>query len=119
MARQEDLPRLAAELEKAAEAVRQSQPGLAKTLEDLAAQMTESLRPPSAEDVAVVAQVRQAIGAAPPKAAVTATAPPVTAPAVTGSAAVEAAASPDIHPEDREIVRRYFGGKERAGRSAE
>jgi hypothetical protein len=110
VARQKDLPRLAAELEKAAEAVRRSQPDLAKTLADLASQMTESLRPPSAEDVAVVAQVRTALGHSLPVVTGT-TASPVVAPTPTGPAAIVAADSPAIHPEDRDIVRRYFGGE--------
>ena len=113
LARQEDLPRLAAELERAAEAIRRSQPDLTKTLQELASQMTESLRPPSAEDVAVVSQVRTAIGSAPPPAVTGTTAAlPAVAPTATGPAAVEAALSPAIHPEDRQVVRQYFGGRE-------
>jgi hypothetical protein len=112
VARQEDMPRLAAELEAAAAAVRQAQPDLAKTLQDLAAGMTESLRPPSAEDVAVVAQVRRSLDLPPPRPAATATASPpvVSSVATSTSQAVEADASA-IRPEDRDVVRQYFGGQ--------
>jgi len=138
VARREDLPRLAAELEAAAEAVRRGDPQAGPALERLAEKMTETLGPSAAADLVSVevaaAQVRSAMGLAEPSAgsAGPLAGPPVDAtgglPASAGLGAAPATGSgapaegvapgvvamppipPDLSPEDRQVIRRYFGG---------
>jgi hypothetical protein len=125
VARQEDLPRLAAELEAAAQALRASDPAAAEALGRLAGAMAESLREPPADAAAAVAsavaQARRAMGLPDAPAGPGAPMPgkgtvPVSEKPETGTVpssaggAVPAAIPPDVRPEDRDVVRRYFGG---------
>jgi len=133
-ARQEHLTDLAARLEAAAEAVRRADPAPAvgEAMSRLAAAMTEALGPASSGGVAAVVeavvQARRALGLAesPPEPAQgplaprvspggqSATTAPVPAEATTTGTAIPGAESPiisaDVRPEDRDVVRRYFGG---------
>jgi hypothetical protein len=111
-ARREDLPSLAAEMEAAAAALRRSGPETAAALQRLAEELADSLRRPSPGDVAAVSLARLALGL--PELPAPALPPPVGVPAEPANAehsprAVEAGASPAIHPEDQDVVRRYFG----------
>jgi hypothetical protein len=113
VARTEDLVRLAEEMEAAAAAVRAGQAEAAEVLRRAAEEMALSLRPPSPEDVAAVAQARKVLGLpavnpAPPVVAGVPVQPVAPATGSEGPPAIEAAASPAIHPEDREVVRKYF-----------
>jgi len=120
--------RLAAELQAAADAVRQSKGDAAETLGRLAAAITEALGDPSRQGAEVVLaaleQARRALGLAEAPApaegaAVAGAARPSEAPAA-GSSAVPAEVGagaaaglpvpPEVRPEDRDVVQRYFGG---------
>jgi hypothetical protein len=133
VARKEDLARLAAELDAAAEAVRRADPATAETLRNLASAMTEALRAPAAATAGgtvtvaeAIAEARRAVGlaelpaasgfakATPDKSAAGSTGvPPAAQTSVAGSPAPSAegaAVPPEVRPEDRDVVRRYFGG---------
>jgi len=121
---------LAADLDAAARATRQPGPGTDQALRDLAEGMTAVLAPeaPGGSVAAVIAGVRRARAEAglpaEPAAAVAAAGaegpaspgaetsggpePLVEGPAAEGSGA--RAAGPEVRPEDRPAVRRYFGG---------
>jgi hypothetical protein len=120
--------RLAAELQAAADAVRQSKGDAAETLGRLAAAITEAFGDPSrqgAEGVlAALEQARRALGlaevpspaegaavagAARPSEAQTAGASAVPAEGGAGTAA-GLPVPPEVRPEDRDVVQRYFGG---------
>jgi hypothetical protein len=114
-ARREDLLRLAAEMEAAAAAVRKSEAETVAALQRVAEAMADSLRPPSPGDVAAVAQARSTmqLPAWPVQPVAAVGAPPPATPTSnsTGAQAVEAAASPTLRPEDRDLVRRYFAAR--------
>jgi len=123
-----NLVRLAAELQAAADAVRQREGDAAGALRRLAGAMTEALGDPSRQGAEVVLaaldQARRALGLAEAPApaegaAVAGAARPSEAPAA-GAFAVPAEGGagaaaglpvpPEVRPEDRDIVQRYFGG---------
>jgi hypothetical protein len=120
--------RLAEELRSAADAIRRSEGDAAAALGRLAGAMTEALGDPSVEGAAVVlatvGQARRVMGLAeapaPAEGAAVADAarpsevPAIGEPAVSAEGGTSAAAglpvSPEVRPEDRDVVRRYFGG---------
>jgi hypothetical protein len=125
-----NLVRLAAELRAAADAVRQREGDAAEALGRLADAITEAFGDPSRQGAEVVlaalAQARRALGLADPGApgpaegtAVAGAVRPSEAPAA-GASAVPAEGGagtaaglpvpPEVRPEDRDVVRRYFGG---------
>jgi len=123
-----NLVRLAAELQAAADAVRQREGDAAETLGRLAGAITEAFGDPSRQGAEVVLaaleQARRALGLAEAPspaegAAVAGAVRPSEAPAAGASAApaeggAGAAAGlpvpPEVRPEDRDVVQRYFGG---------
>ncbi|MCX5676021.1 MAG: hypothetical protein NTX87_13520 [Planctomycetota bacterium] len=129
----EHLPELAAQLRACAEAMRRADAeAVRRALHDLAIRMTQDIgeRPGAGprDLMAAVAEARRAMGLpdlpAPdagggamqgrgyPAASAAGSQPPGTAAAPGGAPEVEAmpADAADVRPEDREVVRRYFGG---------
>jgi len=120
--------RLAAELQAAADAVRQSKGDAAETLGRLAGAITEAFGDPSRQGAEVVLaaleQARRALGLAeapsPAEGAAVAGAARPSEAQATGSSAVPAEGGagaaaglpvpPEVRPEDRDVVQRYFGG---------
>jgi len=120
--------RLAAELQAAADAVRQSKGDAAETLGRLADAITEAFGDPSRQGAEVVLaaleQARRALGLAeapsPAEGAATAGAVRPSEAQAEGASAVPAEGSagaaaglpvpPEVRPEDRDVVQRYFGG---------
>jgi len=118
--------RLAAELQAAADAVRQSKGDAAETLGRLAGAITEAFGDPSRQGAEVVLaaleQARRALGLAEAPspaegAAVAGAARPSEAPAAgafavpaEGGTAAGLPVPPEVRPEDRDVVQRYFGG---------
>jgi len=123
-----NLVRLAAELRAAADAIRWSEGDAAEDLRRLAGAMTEAFGDPSRQGAEVVLaaleQARRALGlgeapspaegaavagAVSPSETPLAGASAVPAESVTG-AATGPPVPPEVRPEDRDVVRRYFGG---------
>lgn len=126
VARREDLAALAATLEAAAEAVRRADPKTAEAMAQLASAMADALQE-SAGGVAaiasVVGQARRTLNLPELPPSVTGTAASIgetpTEPStggvapgqgVTGTGAEPSGIPAGVQPEDRPVVRRYFGG---------
>jgi len=128
-AQEADLARLAEELRAAAQAIRDADARTPQTLERLAEAMTEALgtEPAEAADsvLAAVRQARRTLGLADAPAGTAAApvadtgvrespTPPAAAPPETSGepsgTAVGGPVPPEVRPEDRDAVRRYFGG---------
>jgi len=136
VARREHLSKLADQFDAAAEAIRRADADAARrTLRDLAAGMTRDLgEPPGAgvqDLIAAVGEARRAMGLAevpgpaaggsdasvrePPAASAAGSGQPASSgqspgPVAEGQGTAAPATGAEVRPEDRDVVRRYFGG---------